>query len=145
MGFLMTGYWLYVSRGGCGGRSPDAMCWAQHVSAKAWRFQNNLFQLVHSRTLTSISECCRSFLALRFNATHPPGRAEVAGVEMLFRISNNEPEEGRCINIRSSQPATASPSCPCSEMTLSIGVNWTPAPGFQTDSAPGVIKSRGYN
>lgn len=84
-----------LHRGGWGGKSPDAMCRAQHVSAKAWRFQNNLFQLVHSRAVTSIFECCRSFLALRFNATHPPGRAEVAEVEMLFRISNNEPEEGR--------------------------------------------------
>lgn len=62
-----------LCRGACGGKSPDAMCWAQHVSAKAWRFQNNLFQLLHSHTVTSIFKCCRSFLVLRFNTTHPSG------------------------------------------------------------------------
>lgn len=148
----IIGCWLYVRvliiievvrRGGCGGKSADVMCQAQHVSGKPGGSKTICSS--HSRTVTSIFECWRSFLALWFNATHPPGQAEVAGVEMLFPISNNEPEEERQISIRPSQPATASLSRQCSEMTLSIGVNWTPAPGFQTDSAPGVIKSWRYN
>lgn len=36
----------------------------QHVSENAWRFQNNPFQLVHSRAVTSIFGCCWSFLVL---------------------------------------------------------------------------------
>lgn len=125
--FLIIGYWLcswrskvliihQVPQSGCGGKSPDAMCWAQHVSVKAWRFQNNLFQLVRSCTVTSIFECCWSFLALRFNATHPPSWAEVGGVEMLL--------EYQTMNLRRDvELASARPS-PQQHLQVARALKW---------------------
>lgn len=56
------------------------MCRAQHMSAKAWRFQNNLFQLVHSRTVTSIFECFSS-ASLRSGSTRRTRPAEQRSLE----------------------------------------------------------------
>lgn len=92
------------------------MCWAQHVSVKAWRFQNNLFQLVRSCTVTSIFECCWSFLALRFNATHPPSWPEVSGVEMLL--------EYQTMNLRTDvELASARPS-PQRHLQVARALKW---------------------
>lgn len=121
------------------------MCCAQHVSAKSLEVPKQ------SVPVGSLLYCDLNFRVLlelpcapvQRDAPAQPSRGRWSG--NAAPISNNEPEDGRRINIRSSQPATASPSRPCSEMTLSIGVNWTPAPGFQTHSTPGLIKSRRYN
>lgn len=72
------------------------MCWDQHVSAKAWRFQNNLFQLVHSCAVTSIFDCCWSFLALGFDTRNGTGSSAPAQPRRgwpsgkAVQISNNE-------------------------------------------------------
>lgn len=77
------------------------LCWVQHVSAKAWRFHNNLFQLVHSCAMTSIFDCCWSFLALWFDTTtaqaalHPPIQAEGDIVEELLKYQTMQLSEER--------------------------------------------------
>lgn len=77
-------------RWGGEGKSEAMLCWDQHVSAKAWRFHNNLFQLVHSCPVTSIFDCRWSFLTLWFDtrtvqaALHLPSRAEGGRVEELL-------------------------------------------------------------
>lgn len=52
------------------------------------------------------------------------------------RISNNEAVEEHWINIRVSWAGRASPTWQSCEMTLSIGVNWTPASGFEAAPLP---------
>lgn len=117
--------------------------WDQHVSAKAWRFHNNLFQLVHSGAVTSIF-----FPAL--GASSHSGLTQEQSRQCSIRpseerercsggtaqISNNKAEKEQGINICSSLVTQAFPTRRFREMTLSIGVNWTRASGFQAASLP---------
>lgn len=90
------------------GKSQDRLRCDQHVSAKAWRFHNNLFQLVHSCAVTSIFDCCWSFLALWFYTRTAQADQRSSGRGAL--ISNNESEDEHWINVHSSKSASASPT-----------------------------------
>lgn len=140
----------------------------QHVSAKAWRFQNNLFQSVHScAAWPQFSTAAGASSQLGFDtrkrrrqALHPAspaGHAGVGRVEKLLKYQTMKMSRG-CggerrwwlegwwgagwwgnIELTSAYPGLREHlqlgnSC---EMTLSIGVNWTPASRFQTASASG--------
>lgn len=141
----------------------------QHVSAKAWRFQNNLFQSVHScAAWPQFSTAAGASSQLGFDTrkrrrqalrpASPAGHAGVGGVEKLLKYQTMKMSWG-CggergwwlgewwwgagwwgnIELTSAYPGLREHlqlgnSC---EMTLSIGVNWTPASRFQTASASG--------